>query len=393
MPRTLRPVLLAAALAALATAVVIPLAAASISQSHSWTVTRVAIGLDNPRGLLLGPNGELLVAEAGHGGDSCLPTPPSGAFCIGVSSQISMVDTQTGGHTPIVSGLYSRSVTTEGITGVDGIAAQHGHLFGVITSYPQELDAWNCGGQPSDCTSVLDAARAQAGQLISFTPSGNWKALASVGSSDYQWALDNNHAYSREPANANPYGVFAVPAGEYVADAGANTLDFSAADGTTAIISAIAPPPPGGFPADTVPTCLTVLRGNLYAGSLSGHLWKRDDSFTPTDIPVVDANGNHLLHHITGCVSNENTGAIYLVDMWATPGPPIPNTAANTGSVIELAADGTATVLASGLNFPNGIARAPDGSLYVTVDSTCTATGSHLPYCVHGGQIVRLAGS
>jgi hypothetical protein len=392
MPRTLRPVLLAAALALLTAALVIPLAAAGISRSHAWTVTAVAGGLDNPRGLLLTPEGTLLVAEAGHGGDSCIPSPPSGTFCIGLSSQISSVDTQTGQHTPVVTGLYSRSVTTEGITGVDGIAAQHGHLFGAVTSYPQELDGWNCAGQPSDCTSVLDAARAQAGQLISFTPSGSWKALASVGSSDYQWAVDNNHAYSREPANANPYGVFAVPAGEYVADAGANTLDFTAADDTSSIISAIAPPPPGGFPADTVPTCVTVLRGDLYAGSLSGHLWKRDDSFTPTDVSVA-ANGMSLIHHVTGCVSDESTGAIYLVDMWTTPGPPIPNVAANTGSVVELAADGTATVLAGGLNFPNGVTLAADGSLYVTVDSTCTATGSPLPYCAHGGQIDHITSS
>lgn len=383
---------LAAVLALAAAALTIPLAAAGTVRSQARTVTVVATGLDSPRGLLLTPDGTLLVAEAGHGGDNCT-TSPAGMLCIGTTSQISSVDTTSGTHKPVVTGLYSRSVPTEGITGVDGIAAQHGQLFGAMTSYPQELDGWSCAGHPTDCADTLAAARAQAGQLVSFTPSGSWKAIAGIGSSDYQWAVANNHAYSREPANANPYGVYAVPAGEYVADAGANTLDFVRADGTASIISALAPPAPGGFPADTVPTCVTVLRGNLYAGSLSGHLWKRDNAFTPTDVPVA-TNGASLIHHVTGCASDDKTGAVYLVDMWGTPGPPIPagpQSAANTGSVVELAADGTATVLASGLNFPNGIALATDGSLYVTVDSTCTAVGTPFPYCAQGGQLVHIA--
>jgi sugar lactone lactonase YvrE len=47
-------------------------------------------------------------------------------------------------------------------------------------------------------------------------------------------------------------------------------------------------------------------------------------------------------------------------------------------------------VIASGLNFPNGIAIARDGSLYLTVGSTCTAVGTPFPYCASGGGIVRI---
>jgi glucose/arabinose dehydrogenase len=368
------------------------LAGRSAASGAAWTVTPVASGLDDPRGLLFSANGTLLVAEAGHGGDSCNPSP-AGAFCIGLTSRVSQVDPATGTHTPVVTGLYSRSVATQGITGLDGIAAQGGRLVGAITSYPEELDGWSCAGQPADCAAVLAAARAQAGQLIQFTPAGAWKPVAGVGSSDYRWALANGHAYSTEPANANPYGVYAFPGGEYVADAGANTIDAVGADGTVSILSALAPPPPGGFPADTVPTCIAVLRGRLYAASLSGRLWRRDAGATPTNVPVVDANGNRLIHHVTGCVADDTTGTIYLVDMWGTPGPPVPagpQSAAGTGSVIAVAADGGASVVASGLNFPNGIALGPDGSLYVTVGSTCPVSGSPFPYCAAGGGIVRI---
>lgn len=378
--------------ALIAAAAVATTAVAAERHASAWTAATVATGLDSPRGLAFTPTGTLLVAEAGHGGDNCTSSP-AGRFCIGTTSQISKVDTATGAHTRLVTGLYSRSVATQGVTGVDGIASQHGRLLGVLTSYPEELDGWSCAGLPADCANSLAAARRQAGQLIEFTAGGTWKAVAGIGSSDYRWALSNGHAYSREPANANPYGVYGVPGGAFVADAGANTIDYVAVDGESRVVSALAPPPPGAFPADTVPTCLTVLRGNLYGGSLSGHLWKRGGSFAPTEVQVVDSTGKSLLHHVTGCASDDKTGAIYLVDMWGTPGPPIPagpQSAAGTGSVVRVAADGNATVIATGLDFPNGVAVGGDGAVYVSVDSTCTATGSPFPYCAHGGGIVRL---
>ena len=362
----------------------------------AWSVTPLATGLDSPRGLAFTPSGTLLVAEGGHGGDVCTSAGALGRFCIGTTAQVSQVDPQTGAHTPLVTGLYSRSVTLEGVTGVDGVAASGGHLFATMTAYPQELDAWTCAGQPADCPSVLAAARAQAGDLLELRPSGTWKAVAGVGGSDFAWA-GTHPGFSTEPPNGNPYGALALPGGVFVTDAGANTLDFVAANGDITVASAFTPPsPPIGFPADTVPTCATILQGNLYVGSLSGHLFERTDGFTPADVPVVDATGRTLLHHVTGCASDDNSGAIYLVDMWGTPGPPVPagpQSAAGTGSVVRVGPDGTASVIASGLNFPNGIAIARDGSLYVTVGSTCTAVGTPFPYCASGGGIVRIAAS
>jgi len=357
-------------------------------EGPAWTSSLVATGLDSPRGLLVTPSGRLLVAEAGHGGDVC-GSILAGQLCIGLSSKISTVNPVDGTHTPLVTGLYSRSVPTQGITGVDGISTDGGRLEGVITSYPQELTGLSCTGQPADCPEVLAAARAQAGQLITFTPGGTFRAVAGVGSFDFRWA-SLNPEYSTEPPNANPYGILALPGSALVADAGANALDFAAVNGWVSVLSAFTPPlPPGGFPADTVPTCVTLVRGHLYVASLSGHLWKLNGGFMPTAVPVTDGAGHSLIHHVTGCVSDERTGAIYLVDMWNAPTPPLPTTA-GSGSVVELTSDGKASVIASGLTFPNGIARGRGGSLYVTVDSTCTATGSPLPFCAAGGGIIKL---
>jgi len=281
----------------------------------------------------------------------------------------------------------------EGITGADGVSTFGGRTFATLAEAPQEFATLTCDRQPADCADVLAATRAQAGQLVQVAPGGTWKAVAGVGAQGYDLvAADPSLGDPRDGPHANPYGLVALSRGVWVADAGANLLDWIPNDGRLDVASHLPDPPAGGFPADAVPTCVAVLRGNLYAADLAGRVFERGGKFTPTPIPVVDASGKPLLHHVTGCVS-DGLDHLYLVDMWGTPGPPIPagpGSAAGTGSVVELTRNGAATVLASGLDFPNGIALAKDGSLYVSVGSTCTATGTPFPYCAKGGQIVEL---
>lgn len=362
---------------------------ASAGASRAWSIATVASGLDSPRGLAITPDGTLLVAEAGHGGDVC----GASKLCVGTSSRISKIDTGSGSVTPVVSGLFSENVPDGGITGVDGISSGGGKLVGVITGAPQFVAGTSCAAGPADCQSVVDAAKAQAGQLIQFATDGTWKPLAGVGANDFDLTA-KDASLSGEGPNANPYGVLALPSGVWVADSGANLLDFVPADGSIAVSARIPKNAPGGFPGDGVPTCVAIMRGNLYAADLAGRLWERAGSFTPTQVPVTDASGKPLLHHVTGCVS-DGLDHLYLVDMWGTPGPPIPagpQSAAGTGAVLEYdRTNGSVTTLASGLDFPNGIALAKDGSLYVSVGSTCTATGTPFPYCAKGGLIVKLA--
>jgi hypothetical protein len=376
---------LASALA-VAAAIAAPVAAAASQRAVTPTV--VATGLDSPRALAITAAGALLVAEAGHGGDVC----GKGGLCIGTTSRISRVDTATGSATPLVTGLFSENVPEGGVTGVDGLSAAGGRLIAAITGAPQFFAQASCANQPADCETVLAAAKAQAGQLMRFTSAGTSNALAGVGASDFDLTA-HDASLSGEGPNANPYGVLTLPSGIWVADAGANLLDFVSADKSIHVSARIPKNTAGGFPGDGVPTCLAIMRGNLYAADLAGRVWERRRSFTPTQVPVVDASGTPLLHHVTGCVS-DGLDHLYLVNMWGTPGPPIPagpQSVAGTGSVVELARNGRARVLAGSLDFPNGIAIAKDGSLYVTVGSTCTAVGTPFPYCAKGGGIIRIA--
>jgi hypothetical protein len=380
--RTILVAALAAALCAVA-------AGTASARTAAWTRTTVATGLDSPRALTFSPSGDLLVAEGGHGGDVCRPMGALGDQCIGLTSRITKVDTGSGALTPLASGLFSSSLGMEGITGVDGVAASGGKLYATMTGAHQQYDTWSCTNQPADCAAVVAAAKAQAGQLEHVSNGGTVQPLADVGGHDFDLVLADPSLSSEGP-NANPYGLFAEPMGIWVADAGANVLDWITNDGSIAVSSRIPKNAPGGFPGDGVPTCVAVLRGHLYAADLSGRLWERSGSFDPTQVALGG------VHHFTGCVS-DGLDHLYLVDMWGTPGPPIPagpQSAAASGAVIEFdRKTGTATTIASGLDFPNGIALAKDGSLYVSVGSTCTATGTPFPYCAKGGGIVRLAQS
>src|SRR5438552_18714245 len=117
---------------ALATALVVMTAAAEAAPQ----VSVVASGLDSPRGVALS-RGDVLVGEAGHGGDVCIPNPIFGTNCIGLSSQISTVNPRTGAHHPIIAGLFSSLLGGSEALGVDGISARGNQILAILAEYPQ----------------------------------------------------------------------------------------------------------------------------------------------------------------------------------------------------------------------------------------------------------------
>jgi hypothetical protein len=341
-----------------------------VAGAGAVTVTPVASGLDNPRGVAVLPNGTLVVAEAGHGGDVCLGDS-GGLPCYGTSSQISVINVATGGHTPIVSGLFS-VLTPDGggsVLGLSGLSVQGGRLLAVLGENPraEPLASASCTGLPADCADVLDTARDQAGQLLKVSQGGSFNLLAGVGAFDFDFTLDNpgGDMFGTE-IDANPYGVLAMPSGTYVADAGANTLDWVDNNGDISILHRfVVPEPPEPFPTDAVPTCIAQGAGGLIVADLAGRIWSVDGTNATLLSPQV--NGRHF----TGCAADAD-GNVYLVSIFDGDGFPTPA----TGEVVELAAnsDGAVSTIASGLNFPNMIAIGHDGQLFVTVNSVCPAT-------------------
>src|SRR2546428_2729325 len=318
------------------------------------TPTFVAGGFDSPRGVEFF-KGTLVVGEAGHGGKNCIPGTPT--ICFGRTSQISWVNIANQPHTPLAAPLSAAagfSTPAEGeALGVDGISARDGKLMAILGVFPQAFANYQCAAGDAECAADVDAAKKEAGALLSVRSNGSWRKVAGVGAFGFDYTAD----IPNQEHDANPYGVLAVSGGSYVADAGSNTLNFVSNGGHISVLHYF-PFRRDAFPTDEVPTCIAKADDGLWLATLSGHLYRVHG-------PPATLVAHSDIKHETGCTADPSDN-VYFVNMWSTPRPPSPF----SGNIVKLdAEDGTASVVADHLNFPNMDPEGPDGNLYFSADS------------------------
>jgi hypothetical protein len=364
----------------------IGMTATAASASPKPAFTTVASGFDNPRGIAIGDDGRLYVAEAGRGGATCVPGGPGGGnTCVGLTSGVSVIS-EHGAHHRVVSGLLSIS-DTGGVfaTGADGLSrTDEGGLSTVMTSCPQQLDQIPPGKFPAP---LVAAAKAQAGQVIKIKREGKFETTAGVGKFDWNWSLTHKNLVPGQFPDCNPYGILASEHGSWVVDAATNTLDRVSSHGKIKIV-VFFPNPPS---SDAVPTCLDRgPDGALYVGELTGGgnkpgasvVW-RVDTREEHPTPTVWATG---LTAVTGCGFAD--GKFYATE-FSTLG--LDNAAPGTGAVVSVRAHSTTpTVVAGGLSFPNGFA-ARGNTLYVSNWSVAPAViPAGAPPFLRPGEVVRI---
>lgn len=333
---------------------------AQAAATTAGSVSVVAAGLDNPRGLdMMG--GLAIVAEAGHGGNT---------------SQVSSVNTATGQHATVAGGLFSAAVPPENdVIGVSGVSVRNGRIYAIFGATPQQT------------------GEAQAGTLIDINPTtGSVRTIASVGAFDYDYTA----TIPNQEHDANPNSVLATNGGFLVADSGANTLTFVNRGGQQMRVVQYFAAQQFGFPHDEVPTCIATTGETLWVGTLAGRLY-RIDAAGATKVVPAGANGKPLLSHVTGCTAAGDT--LYLVNMFGAGVPFAPPPASNffRGSVVKYnSGSGRASELANSFASPAlGLPYAPavgrDGNLYVTAGAVCAASGAGPPGCAGGGRLVKIS--
>ena len=335
-------------------------------------LTVIMSGLDNPRGLALGPDGGIYVAEAGRGGNGAVVTGPEGPRQFGASGAVSRY--LNGAQQRVITGLPSLATQTGPTPGgpAAGVSAlafnSAGELYGVI----------GLGGVPAT-RDALGAAGSSMGQLVRLPLGGVPQNVADLLTYEATVNPDGGGI------NANPFGLVSLPGGAFaVTDAGGNSLlniSSAGAISTRSVFPQRPNPLPTGPPMfDSVPTRLAVgPDGALYVGELTGVPYPpgaaniyRIDPATGTPAVVFDGFTNVI------DLAFGTDGDLYVLQISTNglasaqgPGP---------GKLIHIDS-GTGvrtTLLSDPLFFPSGLLLTPDGRIYVSNRGTSPGGGQVL---------------
>jgi sugar lactone lactonase YvrE len=320
------------------------------SVASGATVTLVASGLNNPRGIAFGPEGGLYVAEAGYGGPvSCGVGPDGVPASFGFSGSVTRIDLEKGTQERIVTGLPSKSAPNGTASGPVDIAFQgRGDALVIIGN----------GGPPNARMACPGAEN--LGKLIQVSASGNWKIVADVAAHE----LTNPDGRN---IDTNPYSIAISGSRRVVADAGGNDLIEVSPNGTTTTL-AVLPPVAGVFDSDPVPNSVTFgPDGAVYAGQLTG-----------APFPAGAASVFRVSRD--GILTRFATGFTSIIDIAFGPDGALYVLQIFPGNLIRVAPDGSRSVIYSGLSLPGGLAFGPDGSIYVT----------NLAVVPGAGQVLRI---
>jgi uncharacterized cupredoxin-like copper-binding protein len=279
----------------------------------------IASGLYNPRGITVAKDGTVYIAEAGDGGDTAdYATPQAGtpeasdpATTHGDTGRITAV-TPDGKQSVFVDGLTSYVFGTE-VVGASGVAIDGDTMY---------VSIGGPGPQTADFPPADDADSVIAIDMAT----GETTNIARIG--DYE--RENNPDPNAVDSNLGGIAV-GTDGLVYVADSGGNTIyTVDPATGDLSVLAVLdGLPTPDGAPNPTRHNDATV-------------------DPVPTGL-VADPNGGVYVSLLTGAI------------LWGVPG---------SAQILHVAADGTVTEAASGLNLAVGVAVDPAGTIYATELST-----------------------
>jgi hypothetical protein len=364
--------------------------------------TAVATGLNQPRKVVIGSDGNLLVTEAGLNTVPAGCTDGSQAACVNPSGAIARI-TPSGEVTTPITGLPSINAGpgNPGASGPSGLTVVNGQI---------QFLTQNSNIDQTTGDQTYGPGGALLGSLLS-APLAGGTPTAETYMGTYEAQNNPDHGAGsgpplNEPAiDSDPYGLTSYAGGLAIADAAANDV-LLYKNGTLSTLAVLPTIPeslpanalgPGDPPVTTeiqaqaVPTSLAVgPDGALYIGELGG----ANDKGVASVYRLMNGQLTQFAtgFSMIGDIAFDQAGRLLVLEMdqnglLDSANPPTP------GALIRINADGSQTVLAStGLEFPGGMAVAKDGSIYVTNWSVLQGSDDpNLPPGTPiGGELLRI---
>lgn len=322
-----------------------------------------ATGLNNPRGLKFGPDGNLYVAEGGTGGTNLSTTCDQVIFPVGpytgslTSGRISKI-TMAGVRTTITDQLPS-SQANEIIGGdVEGVADVE---FIGNTLYALLAGAGCSHGVPTIPNGI-----------VKINSDGSWSMIANLSAFQQSHPVANPEEDDFEP-DGTWYSMINVRGDLYAIEPNHGELVKITASGNISRVVDIS-----ASQGHIVPTAIAY-HGNFFVGNLhpfpipggASKILKIAPDGTLKDW-IIDLNT------VLGIVI-DNNNRTYVLEM--TVGAPFPTP--GLGRIIRIDPGGNRSVIATGLNLPTGMTMGPDGKLYVS-------NWGFGPPALGGGQILQI---
>jgi hypothetical protein len=322
--------------------------------SHAAAQSNVSVfatGLNSPRGLKFGPDGDLYVSESGTGGtlsttaDQCQQVPaPVGPYTGGFTGRILRFNRHGVRH--VVADKLPSSQTDPGsggfVTSVADIAFIGDHLYALL------------GG--AGCSHGLIGTN---NGVIKVEKNGKWKMIADL--SDFQKA---NPVANPQPADFEPdgswYSMITVDDHLFAVEPNHGELDEISRHGVIHRIADIS-----ATQGHVVPSSLTYHQGSFFTGNLNL-------------FPIVPGSSNVYRVTPRGHVSIfkmdvttalgvafDHKGRLYVLESMTAAGFPGPDQV-GSGTIVRFDKWGREETIASGLSFPTAMTFGPDGNLYVS---------------------------